>query len=136
MTRQGRSKKIHSGGDGVLIAGDESLNPSYHVMSLSAESVKGNASEYGFAWYQIPDIISIIPDAAYTYDISARTGLLLVSEAFRERDTHPELVAELASQEFSGGQVQESSGTSVDRRTLSVPGTNMDKQLFIIPVKA
>ena len=28
-------------------------------------------------------------DAAYTYHISARTGLLLVSEAFRERDTHP-----------------------------------------------
>ena len=28
-------------------------------------------------------------DAAYTYHISARTGLLLVSEAFRERDTLP-----------------------------------------------
>lgn len=28
-------------------------------------------------------------NAAYMYHISARTGLLLVSEAFRQRDTHP-----------------------------------------------
>ena len=63
MPRQGRSKKNTFRGGWSVKSGRRitkaihKMNPSSHVMCLNAECVKGNASEFCFAWYRTHPIL-------------------------------------------------------------------------------
>lgn len=73
---------------------DRLLNDLYYIETgyvNVADEIRGDLAN----WNVAPRSVSFVDiyssrkrqDAAYMYHISARTGLLLVSEAFRERDT-------------------------------------------------